>query len=58
MNLDVEQALRLANAKFIDRFVRMEMLAKKRSQEFVDLSIEEKDELWNTVKAKESKHDG
>jgi len=58
MNLDVEQALRLANAKFIDRFVRMEMLAKKRSQEFLDLSIEEKDELWNMVKASESKHDG
>ena len=56
MNLDVEQALRLANAKFIDRFVKMEMLAKQRSQEFVELSIEEKDELWNTVKACESTH--
>ena len=34
----------------------MEMLAKQRSQEFVELSIEEKDELWNTVKACESTH--
>ena len=56
MDLDVEQALRFANVKFIDRFVKMEMLAKQRSQEFVELSIEEKDELWNTVKSGETPH--
>ncbi|MBI51019.1 MAG: nucleoside triphosphate pyrophosphohydrolase [Chloroflexi bacterium] len=50
LNIDVEQAVRLANTKFISRFVAMEILAEQRDQEFISLTIEQKDELWETVK--------
>ena len=46
----MEQAVRLANTKFISRFVAMEILAEQRDQEFISLTIEQKDELWETVK--------
>ncbi|MCG8531603.1 MAG: nucleoside triphosphate pyrophosphohydrolase [Desulfovibrionales bacterium] len=44
-------ALDRTNLKFLDRFEKMEALARERNLVFADLSFEEKDALWNDVKA-------
>jgi tetrapyrrole methylase family protein / MazG family protein len=49
--LDAEQALNRATMKFVNRFQAMERLAKERSLEVGCLSLEEMDELWETIKA-------
>lgn len=49
--IDAEQALRAANSKFETRFRGMEALAPDR---FTDLSLNEKEELWQAVKASET----
>ena len=51
LKLDPEEALRAANRRWIDRYERVEALAASRGQELNDLSAEEKDALWNEVKA-------
>lgn len=51
MKLDPEEALRSANRRWIDRYERVEALAAARGLVLVDLSAEEKDLLWNEVKA-------
>lgn len=43
-------ALDEATSRFLDRFVRMEALAREQGRSFPDLSLDEKDELWNIVK--------
>jgi len=52
MKLDPEEALRSANRRWIERYERAEALAASRGQELVALSAEEKDALWNEVKAR------
>ena len=47
-------ALDGATNRFLDRFARMEALAKERGQDFKALSLDEKDELWGEVKRKEA----
>jgi ATP diphosphatase len=47
MGIDPEAALRRANAKFESRFRMMEDLA---GEAFADLSLAEKDALWDRVK--------
>jgi ATP diphosphatase len=49
-----EDALRAANMKFERRFKAMEALAKARGVEFVTLSLDEQEALWNDVKASET----
>ncbi|MEG1609711.1 MAG: nucleoside triphosphate pyrophosphohydrolase [Bilophila sp.] len=44
-------ALNAATERFLERFERMEALARERGQDFVALSLDDKDELWNEVKA-------
>jgi len=51
LQLDPEEALRTANRRWIERYERVEQLAASRGLELDDLSAEEKDELWNEVKA-------
>lgn len=43
-----------ANRRFLARFERMEELARERGLSFLDLSLDEKDELWNEAKADET----
>lgn len=53
LNIDSEDALKLTCRKFIKRFDSMEKLAKDRKLEFKDLTLEQKDKLWNEIKSKE-----
>lgn len=53
LDIDSEDALRFTSKKFIRRFDTMERLAKERNQEFKNLSLSQKEELWNEVKSKE-----
>lgn len=55
--LDPEQALARANRKFMDRYAKMEALAKAEGKAFPDLSLEEKEEFWVKVKKEEGVRD-
>ena len=46
-------ALNAATERFLKRFEGMEALARERGLDFVNLSLDDKDELWNEVKAAE-----
>ena len=48
-----EMALTKANVKFERRFRAMESLSESQEKVFESLSLQEKDELWNQVKAQE-----
>ena len=50
-------ALNAATERFLTRFGAMEALARARNLDFVDLSLDDKDELWNEVKAAEKPQD-
>ena len=50
MDMDAEGALRHANARFYFRFVTMERLSRERSLSFAELSLEEKEALWQEAK--------
>ena len=50
MKLDPEEALRIANRRWIDRYERVEALAAARGLVLADLPPEGKDLLWNQVK--------
>jgi ATP diphosphatase len=51
LKLDPEEALRTANRRWVDRYERVESLATSRGLILVDMSPDEKDSLWNEVKA-------
>ncbi len=55
LNVDPEEALRAANAKFVKRFSGMEELARSRGLDFASLSLDEQEALWTEVKAAERK---
>ena len=48
--IQAEDALRQANAKFRSRYKVMEGLASERGQDFVKLSLDEKEALWQEAK--------
>ena len=50
LGLEAETALRQSNSKFFTRFVRMERLARERDQDFEELTLDEKETLWQEVK--------
>jgi tetrapyrrole methylase family protein/MazG family protein len=50
MKLDPEEALRVANRRWIERYARVEALANRRGVDLTALDLEGKDELWNAVK--------
>lgn len=51
--IKASEALDLATARFLRRFARMEELARQQGRDFPDLSLDEKDELWNAAKEEE-----
>jgi len=51
MKLDPEEALRTANHRWVERHRRVERLAAERGVDLAALSLAEKDELWDEVKA-------
>lgn len=54
LGLEPEELLSKACDKFSLRFSQMEALAKSRGLQFIELSLLEKDELWNEVKSTEN----
>lgn len=54
LGVNAEMALRSTNQKFVERFTRMEQLAKEQGVEFASLDLEQQDALWNQAKAEES----
>jgi nucleoside triphosphate diphosphatase len=53
LQVDPEEALRSANAKFVKRFSGMEELARSRGLDFASLSLDEQEALWTDVKTAE-----
>ena len=47
---DAEEALRMANRRFKERFQLMEGIAAERRMEMRGLSLEQLDELWEEAK--------
>lgn len=47
-------AVEMTNNRFIKRFEAMEQIAKERGLDFSQLSLDDKDELWEEVKGKEA----
>ena len=50
LDIDPEEALRAANAKFERRFRHMESLARERGSELESLSAQQWDDLWRAAK--------
>ena len=50
MQVDPEEALRVANHRWVERYRRVEALAAERGIDLAALSLSEKDELWDEVK--------
>ncbi|MEO7767181.1 MAG: nucleoside triphosphate pyrophosphohydrolase [Ferruginibacter sp.] len=50
LQVDAENALERTNKKFIDRFTKMEGAAAQTGKALDDMSLEEMDSLWNTIK--------
>ena len=51
LKLDPEEALRTANRRWIERYERVESIAASRGLVMADLGADEKDKIWNEVKA-------
>jgi uncharacterized protein YabN with tetrapyrrole methylase and pyrophosphatase domain len=51
--LKAEAALRAANRRFEQRFAAMEALAAGQGRSLADMSPQEREDLWQTVKAAE-----
>jgi len=50
LQVDAENALELTNKKFIHRFTQMEELALKNGKDLSNMSLEEMDSIWNSIK--------
>jgi MazG family protein len=50
LRIDPENALERTNKKFIERFTKMENEALKQSKKLDEMTLEEMDAIWNTVK--------
>ena len=50
--IDADNALTLANKKFMQRFRYMEKIIGEKGQQVTDLNLEQLDELWNIAKIK------
>jgi MazG family protein len=50
LHIDAENALERTNRKFIHRFTRMEEKARLEGRSLADMSLQEMDDLWNTIK--------
>lgn len=54
--IDADNALTLANKKFMNRFQQMEKIAEANGKQLSDLTVAQMDELWKQVKATASFH--
>ena len=50
LNVDAENALELTNKKFIKRFTEMEARVNADGKNLNDMTLEEMDSMWNTIK--------
>ncbi|MDO9375462.1 MAG: nucleoside triphosphate pyrophosphohydrolase [Ferruginibacter sp.] len=50
LQLDAENALERTNKKFIARFTKMEEAALQSGKALTDMTLEEMDDIWNTIK--------
>jgi XTP/dITP diphosphohydrolase len=50
LGIDAEHALETTNKKFIDRFSRMERIARAQGHDLHELTLAEMDQIWNEVK--------
>jgi MazG family protein len=50
LQIDAENALEKTNKKFIDRFTRMEQEAMRQGKSLTDMTLNEMDAIWNTIK--------
>jgi XTP/dITP diphosphohydrolase len=50
LQIDAENALERTNKKFIARFTRMEQEAQKQGKSLTDMTLNEMDAIWNTIK--------
>lgn len=50
LGIDAENALELTNKKFISRFTQMEETATGLGKNLADMTLAQKDEIWNSVK--------
>jgi MazG family protein len=55
LNVDAENALELTNKKFIKRFTEMESRVKADGKNLHDMTLEEMDAIWNTIKQQTKK---
>lgn len=54
LQVDAEHALELTNKKFIHRFMRMETMAEKTGHNLGNMTLDQKDALWNEIKKEKS----
>jgi len=50
LQIDAENALERTNKKFIDRFTKMESVASHNGKALEEMSLDEMDAIWNTIK--------
>jgi XTP/dITP diphosphohydrolase len=50
LRIDPENALERTNKKFIERFTKMDNEALKQSKKLDEMTLEEMDTIWNTIK--------
>ena len=50
LEVQAEDALRQANARFRRRYLQMEQLAEQRGLDFAQLPLEDKETLWQEAK--------
>jgi XTP/dITP diphosphohydrolase len=50
LQIDAENSLELTNRKFIARFTRMEQVALGQGKQLADMTLEEMDGIWNSIK--------
>src|SRR5215510_5512836 len=50
LQIDAENALERTNKKFISRFTKMEAEALKQSKRLDEMTLDEMDAIWNTIK--------
>jgi len=53
LDIEAEDSLRQANARFSKRFIDMEEMCKNQTLDFESLSMEEKNKLWSKAKERE-----
>jgi XTP/dITP diphosphohydrolase len=54
LQIDAENALERTNKKFIHRFTQMEAFSEKQQRNLVDMTLEEMDAIWNSIKKQSS----